>query len=164
MIKAIFPALATIALFVAPAFAADTTSIEIPQVWARATSSSAKTGAAYLTMVNKGGVEDRLVAAGSPAADKVELHTNIDDHGVMRMRPVAAIPVKAGETVTLQPGGYHIMLVGLKKPLARDTTFPLTLTFEKAGTLSVTVHVASAGAGGPEAGGMNMKMSPDHKM
>jgi len=70
---------------------------------------------------------------------------------VMKMRPVAGIDLPAGQAVTLQPGGLHIMLVDLAKPLKAGQTFPLTLTFEKAGSKTVNVAVEKIGAMGPAA-------------
>ncbi len=109
------------------------------------------TDAKDLTIVNTGTSDDRLIAASSPVAEKSEPHSTIDDNGVMRMRPLAGIEVKAGERVELKPGGMHLMLTGLKAPLKLGQSFPLTLTFEKAGAVSVTVAVEKAGATGGHA-------------
>jgi len=121
-------------------------TIEIAHPFARATAATAKTGAAYFTIVNTGAGDDRLIAVSSPVAEKSEPHSTIDDNGVMKMRPLAAIEVKAGERVELKPGGMHLMLTGLKAPLKLGQSFPLTLTFEKAGAVSVMVAVEKAGA------------------
>ncbi len=126
-------------------------TIEIAHPFARATAATAKTGAAYFTIVNTGTSDDRLIAASSPVAEKSEPHSTIDDNGVMRMRPLAGIEVKAGERVELKPGGMHLMLTGLKAPLKLGQSFPLTLTFEKAGAVSVMVAVEKAGAMGGHA-------------
>jgi len=123
-------------------------TIEIAHPFARATAATAKTGAAYFTIVNTGTSDDRLIAASSPVAEKSEPHSTIDDNGVTRMRPLAGIEVKAGERVELKPGGMHLMLTGLKAPLRIGQSFPLTLNFEKAGTVSVMVAVEKAGATG----------------
>jgi copper(I)-binding protein len=85
----------------------------------------------------------------SPIARKVEMHSHIRDGEVMRMREVADIPVPAGQTVELRPGGLHIMLIGLTEPLRQGTEVPLTLQFEQAGRLEVMLHVQAAGASGP---------------
>jgi copper(I)-binding protein len=122
-------------------------SLSVERAWARATSPMAKTGAAYVTIVNKGDADDRLVSAATPASDKAQLHETIEDHGVMKMRPLPALEIKAGATVTLVPGQMHVMLVGLKAPLKLGDTFPLTLTFEKAGPVEVTVKVEKPGTG-----------------
>ena len=94
---------------------------------------------------NEGKTADRLLSAASPAAAKVELHAHINDNGVMRMREVNAIDLAPDATVKLAPGGLHVMLLGLTEPLKKGKAVPLTLTFEKAG--SVTVEVAVQGAG-----------------
>jgi copper(I)-binding protein len=133
-------------------------TIAIEHPFARATAATAKTGAAYLTIVNTGTSDDRLIAAATPVAGKAEPHSTIDDNGVMKMRPLAAVEVKAGGRAELKPGGMHLMLVGLKAPLTAGQKFPLTLTFEKAGAIETVVTVEKAGAmGNPDMKGMNMK-------
>jgi periplasmic copper chaperone A len=132
-------------------------SIEVTHAWARATAATAKTGAAYLTLVNKGASDDRLVAIAGTVAAKPELHVTSAENGVMKMRPLPAVEVKAGAQAELKPGGMHIMLIGLAAPLKEGQTFPLTLTFEKAGKVEVTFTVEKAGAmGGGAMPGMKM--------
>ena len=92
---------------------------------------------------------DRLVSASSPAARTTELHTHIREGDVMRMRGVPGIEVPAGQAVTLQPGGLHLMLIGLTQPLNRGETVPVTLVFERAGPVQVALQVQSAGAREP---------------
>lgn len=124
-------------------------SVVVAQPWSRATAPGAANGAAYLTLSNDGSTADRLVAASAPVAAKVELHTHLMDNGVMRMRPVeGGIDVDPGAPVVLQPGGLHVMLMGLKAPLQQGQTFPLTLRFEKGGEGMVEVMVQAAGAMG----------------
>lgn len=102
----------------------------------------AANGAAYLSIENAGSQPDRLIAASSDVAAKVELHAHvIDADGVARMRPVEAIDVPADGSVALEPGGLHVMLMGLRQPLQAGTEFPLTLTFEHAGSITVEVAV-----------------------
>lgn len=114
----------------------------IHEPWARATAPAMKNGAAYLTIENRGRAADRLVSASAAIAARVELHrTEIGENGVMRMREARGIEIPAGESVKIAPGGYHVMLVGLKGPLVKGATFPLTLRFEKAGAREVTVTV-----------------------
>jgi copper(I)-binding protein len=96
---------------------------------------------------------DRLVSVSTPAADKAELHETISDKGVMKMRPVQGVPIPAGAMVTFSPGGYHVMLMGLKKPLVAGQSFPLTLTFEHAAPMTVDVQVRPLGASGGASGG-----------
>jgi Uncharacterized protein conserved in bacteria len=103
--------------------------------------------AAYLT-IETGGASDRLVAAASPAAARVELHEHILEDGVAKMREVAAgIPVAPDAPAVLEPGGYHVMLMGLTAPLAEGDAIDLTLTFEAAGEITVTVPVRAMAAG-----------------
>ena len=115
--------------------------IEIDHPWARPTAPTATVGAAYLSLKNDGKTDDRLVAASSPAAEKVELHSMTMMSGVMTMRQVPAIEVQAGRTVTLEPGGLHLMLIGLKEPLKEGARVPATLSFERAGSVSVELIV-----------------------
>jgi copper(I)-binding protein len=122
--------------------------LTIMQPWARATAGEAKTGAVYLRIGNGGSQDDRLVAASTPAAAKSELHTHIMDNGVAKMRQVKAINVTAHATVELKPGGLHVMLIDLKQPLREHDSIPLTLTFERAGSVEVEVKVEKAGAAG----------------
>ena len=144
----------TIALF--GAAMAQTGEVAITDAWARATPGGAQAAAAYVTLKAPAG--DRLTGAKTPAAKLAELHSMTMDGGVMKMRQVEGIDLPPGQAVTLKPGGYHIMLTGLAKPLEQGQSFPLTLSFAKAGTRDVTVRVEKVGATGPEspAGGMNM--------
>jgi len=138
----------------ATAHAAD---IQIKDAWARATPGGAQTAAVYVTLESAAG--DRLVGVATPAATEAQLHSMSMDNGVMKMRQVDGIDLPAGQTVTLKPGGYHIMLVGLAQPLKEGQTFALTLTFEKAGKQDVTATVQKIGAMGPgDMPGMNMPM------
>ena len=127
-------------------------TVMVMDPWARATPGRAANGAAYFTVVNRGAAPDRLVGADSPAADRVELHTHIHDGGVMRMRKVEAVDLGPGGSVTFRPGGYHVMLMGLKRSLRQGETFPLNLRLEKSAAVTVTVKVMGIGAMGPEGG------------
>lgn len=129
--------------------------ITIKQPWARASAGRAPNGAAFMSLTNGGTEADRLVAASADIAKKAELHTHIKDGEVMKMRPVEAIEVPAGQTVTLQPGGLHVMFMGLHQPLQQGGRFPLTLEFAKAGKVIVEVPIQAPGAGMPMAGGMD---------
>lgn len=120
-------------------------TVEIDHPWSRATAPGAPNGAAYFVLTNLGKDDDRLTAASSPVAEKVELHTHIADNGVMKMRPVNAIEVSPGSPTTLAPGGLHVMLLGLKQPLVKGKAFPLTLVFEKGGPVTVQVEVQGPG-------------------
>ena len=121
--------------------------IEVVAPWARASAGMAGAGAAFMDIKN-GGAADRLVAASAGVSKSVELHTHIKEGEVMKMRQVEAIDVPAGGMVHLKPGGLHVMFIGLKAPLKEGETFPLTLTFEQAGDMTVDVDVKAPGAMG----------------
>ena len=134
-------------LVVACVALAQTGQLEVSNAWARATPAKAENGVAFLTIRTP--TPDRLVSASSPVAKKAELHTMEMAGMVMKMRPLAGLEIPAGQPVTLKPGGEHIMLMGLNGPLREGQSFPLTLTFEKAGAREVTVAVEKPGAAGP---------------
>ncbi len=121
-------------------------TIETP--WARASAGSA--AGAFLTIRNEG-ADDRLLAVTSPAAGDVQLHVTIKEGDVMKMRPMDGLDLPAQGQAVLQPGGSHIMLMGLKAPLKEGDSLPLTLHFAKAGTVDVVAQVLKAGASGPMA-------------
>ncbi|MBR0645526.1 copper chaperone PCu(A)C [Plastoroseomonas hellenica] len=121
----------------------------IERPWSRAAGANA-TGGGFLTIRNTGAAPDRLLSASSPIARRVELHTMSMDGGVMRMRPVETIPVPAGGTVQLAPGGLHIMMIGLTQPLVQGGRAPLTLRFERGGEVQVELVVEAAGARAPQ--------------
>lgn len=124
-------------------------SLHIDHPWARPTPGASKNGAAYLSIRNDGQKPDALIAASADVSERVELHEHINDNGVMRMREVSGgIAIAAGETVSLAPGGYHIMLIGLKQPLKEGEEFPLALSFREAGKVEVTVKVEKGEAKG----------------
>lgn len=123
-------------------------AVELKDAWARASAGPARAGAAFMTIVNTGTEDDRVVAASAPVSVVTELHTHIKEGEVMRMRQVPDIAVPAGETVMLQPGGLHVMFMQLAEPLKEGDTFPVTLTFEKAGDKTIEVTVKGAGAMG----------------
>lgn len=137
----------------APASAGEFTAgdITVSNPWSRATVGAARNGVVYLTIANRGGEVDRLVAVATAVAGMASLHRSAMEGGVMKMRPVAAIAVGPGETAVLKPGGLHIMLMNMKQPLKEGGMFAADLTFEKAGTIRVRVMVGKAGAldGGP---------------
>ncbi|MBO0738236.1 MAG: copper chaperone PCu(A)C, partial [Alphaproteobacteria bacterium] len=133
-------------LLIAGGAMGQTGQLEIKTPWARATPGRAENGAAYLTIVSP--TADRLIGVSSPVAKKAEPHTMSIEGGIMRMRPLGAIDIPAGQTVTLSPGGMHIMLLSLTQPLRAGQSFPLTLSFEHAGPRQVTVAIVKAGAMG----------------
>src|SRR5258708_28829090 len=125
-------------------------ALEISHPWTRATPPTAQAGGGFLVLTNTGTTPDRLVAVKSPAADKAEIHEMKMDGNVMRMRELdKGLEIPPGATVELKPGGFHIMFMGLKAPFAKDTKVPLTLVFEKAGSIDVELPSAAMGAAAP---------------
>ena len=121
--------------------------LTIDHPFARATVGPARVSAAYVVIENAGEA-DTLVSASTDRAAKVELHTMEMADGVMRMREVeGGIEVPAGDKAVLEPGGLHIMLMGLTQELVEGESFPMTLTFEKAGDIEVEVKIEGAAAG-----------------
>ena len=145
--RSLFAAAAALAALPAAAHDYRAGEIAISHPWSRAASANAN-GAGFMTLRNTGAQADRLLSAASPAARVVELHTHVREGDVMRMRPVVDIPVPAGETVELRPGGLHVMLIGLTGPLQQGSRVPLTLRFERAGEVQVELTVEAAGARG----------------
>jgi copper(I)-binding protein len=153
-VTALRPALCLLValLLVSPALAHDykVAALEVAHPWARATPPSAPAGGGFLTITNTGTTPDRLVSVRSPAADLVQIHEMKMDGSVMRMREVEkGLEIPAGKSVTLAPGGYHLMMMGLKAPLKQGTQVPVTLVFEKAGPLDVELNVEGLGATQP---------------
>ena len=134
-------------VFAAGAASAQSGQLDVDHAWARATPGKSDVGAAYVTI--RSPTADRLIAASTPVAKEAQLHTMTMTGMVMKMRPISGVDIPADKPVTLAPGGMHIMLIGLKSPLKAGQSFPLTLTFAKAGTRTVTVAVEKVGAGGP---------------
>jgi periplasmic copper chaperone A len=123
--------------------------IQVGEVFATPTPPGARIGAAYFSARNAGSRDDRLVGAASPAAGRVELHMGeIGADGVMRMRELDAVPVPAGATLQMKPGGgHHLMLMELPKPLVEGESFPMTLEFEHGGKVDIRVQVRSPAPG-----------------
>src|SRR5665213_3219995 len=141
-------------------------SLKISAAWARATPKGASVGGGYLTITNTGTAPDRLVGGSTPVAGRFEIHEMSMDNGVMKMRMLPrGIEIKPDETVNFKPGGYHVMLVGLKQQLTQGQHFKATLEFEKAGKVDVDFVVegigaqapGSAAASGHDTPGMQMK-------
>ncbi len=166
---AFFVAAVLAALATSAALAHDYTvgSLKINHPWARATPKGASVGGCYMKITNSGTAPDRLVGGSSDISNSFEIHEMKMEGGVMKMRPVAnGIEIKPGQTVTLDPSGYHLMLVDLKKQLAQGERFKATLEFAKAGKVEVDFAIEGIGAktvGGdhdhdiPGMGGMQMK-------
>lgn len=135
------PVAALVTALAMPAFGAET--ITITDAYARASSAMAKTGAAFMIIENRGAEDDRLIAAKSEAAERVELHTHLEsDDGVMQMLEVEeGFAIPAGGTHALERGGDHVMFMGLRTPFEHGATVTLTLTFEIAGDLVAEIPV-----------------------
>jgi len=122
-------------------------SLHIEHPYARPTVPMQRSGGAYLSIENKGKDGDKLVAASSPIAESVQIHTMSMDGDVMKMREVDGIELKPASKVEMMPGhGYHLMMLGLRRPLKAGDKFPMTLTFEKAGKTEVSVVVSDPNA------------------
>jgi periplasmic copper chaperone A len=137
----------------------DVGSIHISQPWARATPKGAASAAAYMTLTNNGKTPDRVNCVSSDASAECQIHSMTMDNGVMVMRPVeGGLEIKPGETVTLKPGGFHMMLLNLKHPLEQGNSLQATLKFDSAGTVQVDYPIAAIGAAAPgvPAGGGGM--------
>jgi copper(I)-binding protein len=143
--------------FMIGAAAAQDGDLRITHVWSRATAPGQATGVVYMTIESRKG--DTLISASVPVADKAALHRSTMENGVMKMRPVDALPVQPGQATVLKPGGLHLMLIGLKQPLKEGATFPLTLMFRDAGTRVVDVKVEKAGATGDDMKGHAHEMA-----
>lgn len=116
-------------------------AVAVAGAWARTSPMETTRGAAYMQLTAP--VDDRLVGASvdPSVAAAVEVHETVMEDGGMAMQEVPAIDLPAGETVALEPGGYHIMLMDLVAPLAVDSTITITLEFEQSGEQNVTVVV-----------------------
>ena len=154
--------LAQLAITAASAADYDVGSIHISQPWSRATPKSAATGAAYMTITNNGKTPDKVNCVSSDASAECQIHSVTMDNGVMQMRPVeGGLEIKPGETVTLKPGSFHMMLLDLKHPLEQGSSMKATLKFDSAGTVDVEYPVVGIGAAAPgvaEGGGGAMMM------
>ncbi|KIN61851.1 Copper(I)-binding protein [Sulfitobacter noctilucicola] len=117
--------------------------IMVKDPYVRSSMATSVTGAAFMTLMNHGDTDDRLIGASTDVAKRVELHTHIEDaNGVMKMTEIeGGIPVPAGGMHVLERGGDHVMLMGLTSPLVQGEELAVTLTFEKAGEMEVTIPV-----------------------
>lgn len=102
--------------------------LEVANPWVRGTVPAQKATGAFMQLSSKGGVS--LVGVASPAAKVVEIHEMVMDNNVMKMRAVPQLEVEAGKVLELKPGSYHVMLIDLKKPLAKGEIVPITLRVE----------------------------------
>lgn len=136
-------AVAAVALLLATGYASaeDKTvgSLTLSDSWARA--AKTQTSAAYVVIHNKGTTQDRLIGASSPAAERVELHTTEMQGDIARMKKLDAVEVPPAQKAEFKPGGLHIMLIGVKRPLEEGQSIKITLQFEKAGNVELDVAV-----------------------
>ncbi len=110
-------------------------SVRVSDAWARASVLASRPVASYLTI--ESAVEDRLLGVTTPVAGHVMIHAVEKDGDVSRMKHIETLEVPTGERITLAPGGMHLMLMGLQDKLSEGTTFPMTLSFENAGEITV---------------------------
>ena len=135
--------------------AAQSPQVTVADAWSRATPPHAATGAVYMTLTSS--AEDRLMGVSTPVAQQAELHRTTNQGGVMRMRPVmGGIELPAGKPVSLRPGGYHIMLTGLKTSLQAGQNIPLHLIFAHAAPVDVEATVRPLTTGSGSMPGMKM--------
>ncbi len=132
--------------------------VTVSHPWLRATPAGATVGVAFMEIKTDAGTADRLIAAESAVAGRVEIHGHIRDGDVIKMRRLENIDLKGGDAHVLKPGGDHVMLFDLKAPLKEDDLVKLTLIFEKAGRIEVEGTVEPAGAMGPH----GMDHQPGH--
>ncbi|MBR1215889.1 copper chaperone PCu(A)C [Bradyrhizobium sp. JYMT SZCCT0180] len=140
------------ALFTAPLHAQEVKAgdLVITQAWSRATPGGAKIAGGYLTIENKGRAPDRLIKGAADISGKIEVHEMAMNNGVMTMRSLdKGLAIEPGKTVKLAPGGYHLMLMDLKGPLKQGDKVPVTLEFEKAGKVTLSLDVQGVGAQAP---------------
>ena len=116
--------------------------LAVHHAWSRETAAGQSVGGGFMTISNRGAAADRLLSGTSPVAAEVQLHTMTMDGGIMRMRRVeGGIVVPAKGALELKPGSYHIMFMGLKRQLRQGERFPVTLRFQRAGSVTVQVSV-----------------------
>lgn len=126
-----------------PAGAAAQGGIQVLDAWSRPTPPGMDVGVAYFTIRNAGR-SDRLLRVSSPVAKSAELHVSAMTNGVVKMEGLASVDVGSGAPVAFEPGGRHVMLMGLRRPLKEGDVFPLTLTFANAGQVQTSVRVRGA--------------------
>jgi copper(I)-binding protein len=126
-------------------------ALKIGHPWSRATPGGAKVGGGYLVIENTGATADKLIAVSAPAiSGRAEMHEMATTNGVMTMRPLdKGLAVEPGKTVKLAPGGFHLMLMDLKGPFKQGDKVPVTLEFEKAGKVTLSLDVQGVGAQAP---------------
>ncbi|HEY4368505.1 MAG TPA: copper chaperone PCu(A)C [Steroidobacteraceae bacterium] len=118
------------------------TPIEVLNAWSPPAPPGLGVAAVYLEV--RASQADTLLGVSTPVAEQAGMHTTLQADGMMQMRPIERLEIQSGESVKFAPGGKHLMLTGLRQPLAVDSQFPLTLRFAKAGEITVNVKVGAA--------------------
>jgi periplasmic copper chaperone A len=121
-------------------------ALTIVEPWSRATPGGARVGVGYLVIEHRGAASDRLLRLESDVSASAEVHETVTEAGVARMRPVDAVVIAPNGRLEFRPGGYHLMLSGLTRPLKEGERFAATLVFERAGRVVVTFAVRGIGA------------------
>jgi len=125
--------------------------IVVREAWSRATPKGAQVASGYLTIENRSNSADRLLSASTPAAGKVEIHEMLDAGGIMKMRPVTErLTIPPSGHLVLTPGGTHMMFLQLKTPFSEGEQIPVSLDFENAGQINISLKVGGIGAKGPQ--------------
>ena len=146
--------LLTIGAVVSLAVSALASDVMVMDAYARASATPmAKSGAAYLTIMNHGSAPDRLIGISADISKAAQIHQTTEENGVASMRAVDDLEIAPHSEQALTPGGMHVMLFGLTQPLKEGTRFKLTLTFEHGGVVVVDVPVGSVAADGAEHAG-----------
>jgi periplasmic copper chaperone A len=141
-------------VLLAPAVHADEVTIGnlvITQAWSRATPGGAQVAGGYLTIENKGSLPDRLLSGSTDAASRIEIHEIAMDKGIMTMRPIeGGLFIEAGKALKFEPGGWHLMFIGLAAPFREGEQISVSLAFESAGKVTVPFAVQGIGAHAPD--------------
>ena len=124
--------------------------LTVEHAWSKATIGAGRPGVFYVGITNAGSADDALIGIATPAAGMPMLHETVVQDGIASMPHAMSIPVPAGQSVQLSPGGYHGMLMGLTTALKEGDSFPVTLIFQNAGEITVPVEVLSLRAEGPD--------------
>jgi periplasmic copper chaperone A len=159
LIELLAALLLTFAALLAISQMAKADGIEIVDPYARATIGSAKTGVVYLKLVNRTPEADRLRAVSADIAEHAALHVHTMKDNVMTMEEIACLELAPGTEIELAPGGLHVMLIGLSKPLREGGHFPLRFAFDRAGEVSIDVPVRSS-----VEGALNQHQRPELKL
>ena len=141
--------------FSAGALAASADNVTVHEPYVRLAPPNAPATGAFMVIKNNGDKDVKVLKADNPASKVTELHTHLNEGGVMKMRPVPAIDIKAKSEAVLQPGGLHVMLINMNAPLKEGDSVPITLTFDDGSSKKVDAKVVR-----PVAAGMPMM---DHK-